>query len=95
MPWVSYPEYELDPADLPHFVGTYQGQPGVPVRVKVEAGALQVETGGEWVQARPYGPASFLLEKLQQPARFLEDEPGKVWALALGLRVHPRRPSSE
>jgi CubicO group peptidase (beta-lactamase class C family) len=86
-PWATYPEHRVDRADLWRFVGTYQGQPGVTIRVAERQGSLYVATGEELQRARPYADGAFLIEATDEPITFLTTENGAVWALFHGLRT--------
>jgi len=86
-PWATYPEHAVDRANLWRFVGTYQGQPGLTVRVAERQGSLYVAVGEELQRARPYADGAFLIEAADEPIQFLTREDGAVWALFHGLRT--------
>ena len=85
--WATYPEHTVERADLWRFVGTYEGQPGVSIRVAEREGWLYVATGDELQRARPYADGAFLIEATDEPIKLLTTEDGAVWALFHGLRT--------
>jgi CubicO group peptidase (beta-lactamase class C family) len=88
--WVTYPNYDADPRTFSRYVGSYRGQPGTIARVAERDGGLVVEALGETQKIRPYARGSFVNQTTGEAARFLEDDRGEVWALAVGLRVLPK-----
>jgi CubicO group peptidase (beta-lactamase class C family) len=89
-PWTSHPEHEVDPRQLGRFVGTYRGTPGVTLSISVQDDVLRVATADEPQPARPYADRAFFVPSTEQELRFLENERGQVWAVAVGLRTYPR-----
>jgi CubicO group peptidase (beta-lactamase class C family) len=89
-PLVTYPTYEIDPARLQRYVGTYQGQPGTTVRFEVRDGALSVTAGAASQPGRPYAPDSFVVDATEESYRFLERAQGEIWAVFSGMRTMRR-----
>jgi len=89
-PWAVHPAYDIDPRQLERFVGTYRGMPGVLLHISVKDGTLYAQHGDEPQPAQPYAERAFYVPALDQELRFLEDERGKVGAVAYGLRTYPR-----
>lgn len=89
-PWDQYPEYAVEPGTLSRFVGTYQGQPGTVATVSERDGTLLVDIGGTQNPARPYAERAFYVEATDEAIRFLEDDAGAIWAVAVGLRTFPK-----
>jgi CubicO group peptidase (beta-lactamase class C family) len=89
-PWEVFPEHAVEPGTLSRFVGTYQGQPGTMAQVSERDGTLIVDLGGAQNPARPYAERAFYIEATDDAIRFLEDDTGDVWAVAVGLRTFPK-----
>lgn len=89
-PWRTYPEHTVDRRALWKYVGTYDGQPGLTVRVAERGGDLYVAMADTLQPARPYAPDCFLLPETDEAIRFLTNEDGAVWALSNGLRTFAR-----
>ncbi len=89
-PWKAYPQRTADRRVLWQYVGTYDGQPGVTVRVAERGGDLLVALAGTLMLARPYDDDCFLLPDTDESVRFLRDDSGAVWALFSGMRTYPR-----
>ena len=89
-PWKSYPEHAVDRRVLWQYVGTYEGQPGVTVRVAERGGTLLVAMADTLLPTRPYDDDCFLLPDTDESIRFLKNERGEAWALFSGMRTYAR-----
>jgi CubicO group peptidase (beta-lactamase class C family) len=88
-PWATFPKHPLGAEQTARFAGRYAGQPGSVVDVRPRGGELEVDLAGVTHVARPYAADAFVIEALEQPLRFLEED-GCVWALHTGLRTQPK-----